>query len=91
MQHQKHQQAKYYNKSAKDLPSLQTGGAVYVQLVPNVRKWVPATIVEALNTRSYRMKTPRGGVYIRNRKFIRIRHSDSKAESQDYPKGHDTK
>ena len=58
MQHQKHQQAKHYNRSAKDLPSLQTGGAVYVQLVPNVRRWIPAIIVEALSTRSYRVKTP---------------------------------
>ena len=78
MQHQRYQQAKHYNKGAKDLPSLQTGGAVYVQLVPSVRKWVPVTIVEALSARSYRVKTPRGGVYLRNRKFIRIRHSDSR-------------
>ena len=77
MQHQKHQQAKHYNKGAKDLPSLQTGGAIYVQLVPNMRKWIPPIIVEALSTRSYRVKTPRGGVYVRNRKF-RIRHSDSR-------------
>ena len=37
MQHQKHEQAKCYNKSAKDLPSLKTGDGVYVQLVPDVR------------------------------------------------------
>ena len=32
MQHQKHEQARYYNKSAKDLPSIKTGDAVYIQL-----------------------------------------------------------
>ena len=46
MQHQKHQQAKHYNKSARDLPSLKTGDAVYVQLAPNVRRWILVTIVE---------------------------------------------
>ena len=49
MQHQKHQQAKRYNKSASDLPSLKTGDAVHVQLVPNMRKWVPRTIIEIIS------------------------------------------
>ena len=78
MQHQKHKQAKYYNKTAKDLPSLKTGDAVYLQLVPNVRRWTPMTIVETLSARSYRLKSPRGGIYVRNRKFIRIKHTDSR-------------
>ena len=46
MQQQKHQQAKHYDKSAKDLHCLETGNAVHVQLVPNVRKWVSGTIIE---------------------------------------------
>ena len=54
MQRQKHQQARYYNKSAKY--------AVYIQLVPNVRRWIPATVVETLSARSYRVKTTKGGV-----------------------------
>ena len=78
MQHQKHQQAKHYNKSARDLPSLQTGDAVHVQLVPNVRKWVPGTITEIISARSYRVKTLIGGVYVRNQKFIKTRHTDSR-------------
>ena len=49
IQYQKHEQAKHYNKSAKDLPSLKTGDAVYIQLVPNVRRWIPVTIVETLS------------------------------------------
>ena len=76
MQHQKHQQVKHYNSSAKDLPSLETGNAVYVQLVPNMRKWVPQTIIEVISARSYNEKTLIGGVYVRNQKFIKIRHID---------------
>ena len=78
IQHQKHQQAKHYNKSVKDLPSLKIGNPVHVQLVPNVRKWVPRTITEVISAISYKVRTLRGGVYVRNRKFIRIRHTDSR-------------
>ena len=87
MQHQKHQQAKHYNRSAKDLPSLQTRDGVYVQLVPSVKKWIPAIIVEVLSARSYRVKTPKGGVYVRNRKFIRIKHTDSRQSFKTTQKG----
>ena len=86
MQHQKHQQAKHYNKSARDLPSLKTGDAVYIQLVPNVRRWILGTIVEILSARSYKVKTIKGGIYIRNRKFIRIRYTDSRQSLETIPK-----
>ena len=76
MQHQKHQQAKHYNNSAKNLPSLGTGNVVHIQLVPNVRKWVPRTIIEVTSARSYKVKTRTGVVYVRDRKFIKIRHTD---------------
>ena len=66
MQHLKHQQAKHYNKSTKDLPSLETGNAVHIQLVPNVRNWVPWTIIEVISAKSYKVKTLIGGVYLRN-------------------------
>ena len=56
MQNQWHEQAKCYNKSAKDLPSLKTGDTVYVQSVPNVRRWIPATVIERISTRSYKVK-----------------------------------
>ena len=82
MQHQKHEQAKCYNKSAKDLPSLKTGDAVYVQLVPNVRRWIPAIVIERISTRSYKVKTIKGGIYIRNRKFIRVKYTDLRQSLQ---------
>ena len=78
MQHQKYQQVKHYNKSAKDLPSRETGNAVHIQLVPNVRRWVPGTITEVISARSYKVKTLIGGVYVRDQKFIEIRHTDSR-------------
>ena len=94
MQHQKYEQAKYYNKSAKDLPSLKTGDAVYVQLVPNVRRWIPATVIERISTRSYKVKTIKGGIYIRNRKFIRVKYTDLRwglqTTGKDTALGHNT-
>ena len=66
MQHQKHQQGKCYNERARDLPSLQTGDAVHIQLIPNVRKWVPGTIIEIIDIQLYKVRTLMGGAYVRN-------------------------
>ena len=71
MQRQKHQQTKYYNRNARDLPSLKTGRPVYMQLVPKTRNWIPGHITERLSSRTYKVKTYNGGIYIRNRKFIK--------------------
>ena len=56
MQHQKHQQAKHYHKTTKDLSSIETGNAVHIQLVLNMRKWIPRTITEVISARSYKVK-----------------------------------
>ena len=82
MQRQKHQQAKYYNKNTRNLPSLETGRPVYVQLVLNTRNWMPGHIIERLGPRTYRIKAHNGGVYIRNRKFIKPRYTDLKSSQQ---------
>ena len=87
MQHQKHQQVKHYNKSTRDLPNLKAEDAVYVQLVPNARRWIPGTIVEILSASSYKVKTIKGGIYVRNRKFIRIRYTDLRQSLETIPKG----
>ena len=71
MQRQKHHQTKYYNRNTRDLPSLKTGRPVYVQLVPKTRNWMPGHITERLSSRTYKVKTYNGGIYIRNRKFIK--------------------
>ena len=83
MQEMKYQQAKHYNKSSRDLPRLKTGDAVYIQLVPRAKNWARATIVNVISNRTYKVQTIRGGIYWRNRRFIKSRHSDSKTESKD--------
>ena len=82
MQRQKHHQTKYYNRNERDLPSVKTGRPVYVQLVPKARNWMPGHITERLSSRTYRVKTYNGGIYIRNRKFIKPQYTDSKQSLQ---------
>ena len=82
MQRQKQQQTNYYNRNARDLPSLKTGRPVYVQLVPKTRNWIPGHIIKRLSLRTYKVKTYNGGIYIRNRKFIKPRYTDSKQSLQ---------
>ena len=78
MQRQKQQLTNYYNRNARDLPSLKTGRPVYVQLVPKTRNWIPGHTIEGLGLRTYKVKTYNGGTYIRNRKFIKPWYTDSK-------------
>ena len=79
MQRMKLQQAKHYNKNARDLPKLNIGDTVYIQLKPNVRKWTPGIIFHTglENLRTYSVQTIHGGWYIRNRKFFRVRHTNN--------------
>ena len=39
------------------------------QLVPNMRKWILGIVIERVSARSYKVKTVKGGVYIRNKKL----------------------
>ena len=82
MQRQKQQQTKYYNRNARDLPSIKTGRPAYVQLVPKTRNWTLGYIIERLSLRTYKVKTYNGGIYIRNRKFIKPQYTDSKQSLQ---------
>ena len=82
MQQQKRQQTHYYNRNARDLPSLKTGQPVYAQLVPRTRNWTQGHIIEKLSQRTYKIKTYNGGTYIRNRKFIKPQHTDSRQSLQ---------
>ena len=82
MYREKQKQTKYYNRNTRDLPSLKTGRPVYVQLVPKSRNWIPGHIIERLNSRTYKVKAYNGGIYIRNRKFIKPQYTDSKQSLQ---------
>ena len=84
MQEMKHQQAKYY-KSSRDLPRLKTGDAVYVQLIPRAKNWARATIVNIISNRTYKVQTLKGGIYWRNRRFIKLRHSDLRHSLKTVP------
>ena len=82
MQKQKQQQTNYYNRNARDLPSLKTGRPVYVQLVPKTRNWIPGHIIERLSQKTYKIKTYNGEIYARNRKFIKPQYVDSRQSLQ---------
>ena len=43
-------------------------------------------VIETLSARSYRVKTPKGGVYVRNRKYMRIKHTDLRQSLKTTPK-----
>ena len=85
MQEMKYQQAKHYNKSSRDLPRLKTGDAVYVQLVPRAKNWARATIIDIISNKTDKVQTTRGGIYWRNSRFIKPRHSDSRQSLKTVP------
>ena len=58
MQRQKYHQTKYYNRNARDLPSLKTGRTVYVQLIPKTRNWMPGHIIEKAEPKNIQNKNP---------------------------------
>ena len=67
---QQHNQKHYYDRTAKPLQSLKPGDAVRLQKKPN-SNWVPATVISTHETpRSYIVRTPDGGEYRRNRRFL---------------------
>ena len=73
----KHQQTRHYNKNSRDLPKLKTGDAAYTQLVPGAKNWARAIVIDVISNRTYKVQTKAGGIYWRNRKFIKPRCIDS--------------
>ena len=75
----KQKQQTAHDTSARDLPSLIPRQAVYVQLDPNKNYWTPAVVLQTsgVSSRSYLVKTMHGGEYIRNRRFIKPRHTET--------------
>ena len=67
-------QAQLYNKNTRLLPRLQQSQKVVVQLDPDKNIWTPAEIIHCPTNegRSYSLKTIHGGVYTRNRRFIKL-------------------
>ena len=69
----KQMQAQLYNRNTRVFPRLEQSQRVVVQLDPDKNIWTPAEIIQcpAQDGRSYSLKTVHGGVYIRNRRFIK--------------------
>ena len=66
-------QAQQCNRGARVLPRLKQSQKVVVQLDPGKNVWNPAQIVQCpvREGRSYSLRTVHGGVYTRNRRFIK--------------------
>ena len=64
---------KYYDRTAKDLSQLKVGDLVYyIHSEGNKRDWRKGKITARYSDRSYLIEGDRGGVYRRNRKYIRV-------------------
>ena len=74
MDQAKQVQAQLYNKNTRVLPRLQQSQKVVVQLDPDKNIWTPAEIIQCPTNegRSQSLKTIHGGVYTRNRRFIKL-------------------
>ena len=82
------QQSKYYNKHARDLPTLKVGDVVCMKPFQLGSKgWKKGTITSKLDERSYMVKTPDGDTYRRNRYRLRQtkENSDPKEASDTSP------
>lgn len=67
IQKSKYTQKKYYDRSAKPLPSLHLNEYVRLQ-VGNI--WKPAKVINIHDRHSYSVQTKDGGVYRRNRRLL---------------------
>lgn len=62
-----------FDKSAKDLPTLDIGDLVYIQHSRTKRWSIEGKIVAIVNDRSYKVSS-NGSIYRRNRRHLRLRH-----------------
>ena len=72
LQQRQQAQARYYNRSAKDLSSLSQGNVVRMKSSkPSDKSWRKAQVTSWLDERSYTVETDSGAVYRRNRQHLR--------------------
>ena len=66
-------QSQLHNRNTRVLPRLEQFQKVMVQLDPDKNIWTPAEIIQCPTNegRSYSLKTIHGGIYTRNRRFIK--------------------
>ena len=70
----KQMQAQLYNRNTRMLPRLKQSQKVMVQFDPDKNIWMPAEVIQCptIEGRSYSLRTIHGGVYKRNRRFIKL-------------------
>ncbi len=64
-------QAKYYNRTVKDMDLLKKGDSVRVQPCEPHKDWKPAQVIKPVGPRSYEVKLESGGAVRRNRRHLR--------------------
>ena len=53
--------------------------------MPRANNWAKATIIDIISNRTYKVQTTVDGIYWRNRRFIKPRHSDSRQSLKTVP------
>ena len=53
--------------------------------MPKARNWARATVIDVISNRTYKVQTKAGGIYWRNRKFIKLRCTDSRQSLKTVP------
>ena len=81
LQERKEKQRRYYNRAAKDLPSLKTNTPVVMAPKFGQQRWRPSVVVGHDNNRSYQVKTEEGRIYRRNRRHLREYRPCQEAEA----------
>ncbi len=82
-ENEQERQQKYFNRNAKNLPSLAIGKTVRFKKDPD-SKWTLATVLDKLSTpRSYLLRAKNGSNYRRNRIHIRKTNEKSPKIDQD--------
>lgn len=71
LQYRKGRETHYYNKGAKEPPSLQEGDVVRVRPKGNEKSWKKAIVEGQVDFRSYNIRTEDGREYRRNRRHLR--------------------
>ncbi|XP_015233581.1 PREDICTED: uncharacterized protein LOC107086865 [Cyprinodon variegatus] len=71
LKYNRQRQEKYYNRTAKDMDSLEGGASVRVQPCDTHQGWRPAKVVQQVSHRSYKVELESGGVLRRNRHHLR--------------------
>ena len=68
-----------------------TGNAVYVQLVPNTRRWIPGVVIERVSVTIIQNKNYQRWNLFQKQKIYQDQAHRLKAKSTDYTREQDTK